>query len=201
MAKKFRRPAILTPAQTEQITGEEDPAQSSIVANEAARAFLDPTATDARSVDIRNRARTDGPDEFAPLWQGQPGSTAPGVLWRAYVMYQWWQSDPQTIRDHFATGKRTTFIQQLYGDLDMDADSFFADTKTILWAGQGVAFNEYLLTGAKFFYTVATGVAAAHPDTDATDQSADEIRDKAEALTAVADDFKDCLWRHMTGIN
>lgn len=195
--KKFRRPAILTPEQSEMIEGSEDPAESAIVANEVAQAFIDTDPSDKRIERIRHTVQNEGPDQFAPLWQGQPQSSIPGVLWRAYVMLQWWDTDEETIRHHFDVGVNTTFIRTLYGQVETTAAAFFQRTRDLLWGKDLSPFGDYLVMGAKVFYTIAAGVAAEGSDLEGED-ARQAIREKAESLSSVADDFKDCLWRYST---
>lgn len=189
--RKFRRPAMLSAEQTEAIQGTEDPAESSIVAYEAARAFIDPHATDEHSADIRLKAAGEGPDEFAPLWQGQPGSTIPGILWRCYVMLQWWDADAAAIRAHYDCGKQTDYIHALYGDVEESADVFFDQARKVLHADSSVAFDRFLVLGARTFFVIAAGIA---------DKCADDPgdADQTQAITAIADDFKDCLWTYLS---
>ena len=105
--RRPRRPAMLDPAQADELPGGVDPALRSQVAHTTAaalvhqgRAQADPDVV-ARLVAL---VETEGLDVVAALWSDAPPPTLPGALWRLYVLREWVRRDPGTVADRYRLG-------------------------------------------------------------------------------------------------
>lgn len=106
--KKPRRPAMLSPAQTEAIVGDTDPADRSEIAHETARLLLgegrarqDEAETVERLVGL---VETEGLSTLARLWANAPAVSLPGALWRLYAVGEWVSRDPTGVARRYDLG-------------------------------------------------------------------------------------------------
>ena len=107
-ARRPRRPAMLSPAQADELPGDLDPALRSEVAHTTASAIVhqgrrggdDPELV-ARLVGL---VEAEGLDVVAAMWADSPPRTLPGALWRLYVLREWVRRDPQTVADRYRQG-------------------------------------------------------------------------------------------------
>lgn len=107
---RFRRPAPLYASVAESIPGEPDPATSSDLAHDSARALLDGVfhSEDPEVVErVVALAAQDGLTDLAALWSGAPASSLPGALWRLYVLHTWSQSSGEDVVRRYRAGSRT----------------------------------------------------------------------------------------------
>ena len=107
MERKFRRPAMLDPETAEYIVGDEDPADGAGLAHSTAWALLGQPSVDFSPEDIPQvleAVRTQGVDVIAGSWDRSPEFTLPGALWRIYLMYQWYQLNPEILYDRYQLG-------------------------------------------------------------------------------------------------
>lgn len=109
-SSRFRRPASLYPSVAENIPGEPDPATSTDLAHDSARALLngvfhssDPAIVQ-RVVDL---VAEEGLADLAALWSGSPATTLPGALWRLYVLHTWVQRSGEDVVLRYREGSRT----------------------------------------------------------------------------------------------
>lgn len=109
MDHKFRRPAQLEPEQAEEIVGDEDPAENSEIAHTSAWALMGVPNADFNKEAIeqlRQTVRTQGVDVIASAWSRLPDFTLPGALWRIYLVWQWYQMNPEVLRERYLEGKK-----------------------------------------------------------------------------------------------
>lgn len=107
---RFRRPAPLYASVAETIPGEPDPATSTDLAHDSARALLDGVfhSADSEVVDrVVALAAEDGLSDLAALWSASPATTLPGALWRLYVLHTWTQSNGDDVVIRYRAGSRT----------------------------------------------------------------------------------------------
>lgn len=107
---RFRRPAPLYASVAESIPGEPDPATSSDLAHDSARALLDGVfhSADPEVVErVVALAAEDGLTDLAALWSGAPASSLPGALWRLYVLHTWSQNSGEDVVRRYRAGTRT----------------------------------------------------------------------------------------------
>ncbi|WP_448073561.1 hypothetical protein [Georgenia yuyongxinii] len=106
--RRFRRPAMLDPAEAELIEGDEDPATRSEVAHTTAGALVHGGREGADDPDLVQRlvqlVDTEGLDEIAALWSRSPHTTLPGTLWRLYLLREWVRRDPDTVANRYRLG-------------------------------------------------------------------------------------------------
>ncbi len=109
-ASRFRRPAPLYDSVAESIPGEPDPATSSDLAHDSARALLDGVfhSSDPEVVErVVTLAARDGLTDLAALWSGAPATSLPGALWRLYVLHTWSASSGDDVVRRYRAGSRT----------------------------------------------------------------------------------------------
>lgn len=106
--RKFRRPAMLSPADAEEITDKSNIGEDSDIAHASAWALMGVPSEEFNS-DVISRfvatVRTNGVDIVAPLWDTSPAFTLPGALWRVYLLWQWHQLNPQVVSERFREGQ------------------------------------------------------------------------------------------------
>lgn len=109
-APRFRRPAPLFDSVAASIPGEPDPATSSDLAHDSARALLHGVyrSTDPEVVErVVALAADDGLTDLAALWSGAPATTLPGALWRLYVLHTWTMRNGEEVVHRYRAGSRT----------------------------------------------------------------------------------------------
>ena len=109
-APRFRRPAPLYDSVAATIPGEPDPATSSDLAHDSARALLDGVfhSSDPEVVErVVTLAEEDGLADLAALWSNAPAATLPGALWRLYVLHTWSQRNADDLLRRYRAGSRT----------------------------------------------------------------------------------------------
>lgn len=107
---RFRRPAPLYASVADSIPGEPDPATTSDLAHDSARALLDGVfhSTDPAVVErVVSLAADDGLTDLAALWSGAPAASLPGALWRLYVLHTWSQRNGDDVVRRYRAGSRT----------------------------------------------------------------------------------------------
>ncbi|GAA4418818.1 hypothetical protein GCM10023169_08840 [Georgenia halophila] len=106
--RRFRRPAMLDPAQAELIEGDEDPALRSEVAHTSAQALVRGGREGSEDVELVRRLVTlvddEGLDAVAALWSRSPHTTLPGTLWRLYLLREWVRRGPDAVADRYRRG-------------------------------------------------------------------------------------------------
>lgn len=109
-APRFRRPASLYSSVAEAIPGAPDPATSSDLAHDSARALLDGVfhSSDPEVVErVVSLAAEDGLTDLAAMWSGAPATSLPGALWRLYVLHTWTQRSGDEVARRYRAGSRT----------------------------------------------------------------------------------------------
>ncbi|WP_232847812.1 hypothetical protein [Occultella kanbiaonis] len=105
---RFRRPAMLSPQEAEQIAGDIDPAVRSELAHTTAGALVLGGRDGAEDPDLVRRlitlVDTEGLDTVASMWSQSPADTLPGALWRLYLLREWTRRDPHTIAERYHLG-------------------------------------------------------------------------------------------------
>lgn len=108
MNKRPRRPAQIDPEQVEYLTGEPDPAESSLISHAAAQALVPTDSRQNIEDDVRERIRAlideEGIDLIAEAWVRAPADTLGGMLWRGYLLSEWIRREPEDVaRRHAAS--------------------------------------------------------------------------------------------------
>lgn len=194
-----RRPAMLDPAEAEQIEGDEDPAQRSEVAHTTAQAIV--SRGRAESMDdpelserLVRLVDTEGLDAIAVLWSRSPASTLPGALWRLYLLREWVRRDPETMAHRYRSGLERAEVHGAIAGVQNppgpDEVSQVADQ--ILHGLYQGDFGVALDRAASFLRVLSTGSAV---DADwiarDDDELADAVTRRGGALLATAEELEE----------
>lgn len=157
-----RRPAMLEPADAEQIRGDSDPALRSEAASATAHALLSGlplTREDAEDAsELLDDAGEGGLDAIAELWSRSPATTAPGALWRLFLVREWWSSDPAQ-------------FESAAGVAGVDAGVLRRQLETLFTGGGTQAFPALLDASAR----LVRQLSRAHSDAPRLAALADEL--------------------------
>lgn len=111
-----RRPALLDPADAEELGGDLDPALREELAHTTAAALVkEARASQDPEVVKRliNLVEQQGLDVVAGMWSQSPANTLPGALWRLYALREWVRRDPETISYRFRIGVQAMPVQEV----------------------------------------------------------------------------------------
>lgn len=104
---RFRRPAMLSIEDAENIEGDDDPAAAAQVAMTSARALLGLCDEEFGPDAVKNLVQAideEGVDIVADLWERSPAFTLPGAFWRLYLFNEWYQRDPLKVHQRYLEG-------------------------------------------------------------------------------------------------
>lgn len=201
--KRPRRPAMLDPAQAEELPGGYDPALRNEAAHTTAaalvhqgRANTDPEVV-ARLVSLVER---EGLDVVAALWSDSQADSLPGALWRLYVLREWVRRDPATVADRYRLGVAAAPVHDVVAgvaetpgpaDVLAVADAVLSGVYTgdlDVALERAAAFSRVLATGAAF--------DADHLD-DVDPSAAQRLTRGAASLVRTAEELEHAasLWR------
>ena len=187
----FRRPARLGDEQADQIVGAADPADNMELAHTSAWALLGVPNADFNAETTRRlveTVRTQGVDVVAALWDQAPAFTLPGALWRLYLVWQWNQLDPDTLRARFEEG-----AHQIADDTDLpdwQLDVILDQIDRALAGRVSEDDLEPLLTAtAQALRLMAVGVAGPEWISSDRDDLAHPVTRRPRALLDTADEL------------
>ena len=201
--KRPRRPAMLDPAQAEELPGGYDPALRNEAAHTTAaalvhqgRANTDPEVV-ARLVSLVER---EGLDVVAALWSDSPADSLPGALWRLYVLREWVRRDPATVADRYRLGVAAAPVHDVVAgvaDAPGPADVLAVADEVLSGVYTG-DLDVALERAAAFSRVLATGAAfdADHLD-DVDPSAAHKLTRGAASLVRTAEELEHAasLWR------
>lgn len=183
---KPRRPAILSPEQRESLSGGEDPTAITEIAQLAARAlFADSPVYSKYQPAVRELLKSGGIDQVGELWSNSPANSLPGVLWRLFLIQQWYQRDPQTVQARYAQGQEvlTSGKSEIKTNKDLAEINLLL---TALWTGHlPIPFPQLLVIVHDYLLILAAGVCGEWI-TDQRDQLADPVTLRPGALKETA---------------
>jgi len=202
-AKRPRRPAMLDPAQAEELPGGYDPALRNEAAHTTAaalvhqgRANTDPDVV-ARLVSLVER---EGLDVVAALWSDSQADSLPGALWRLYVLREWVRRDPATVADRYRLGVAAAPVHDVVAgvaDAPGPADVLAVADEVLSGVYTG-DLDVALERAAAFSRVLATGAAfdADHLD-DVDPSAAQRLTRGAASLVRTAEELEHAasLWR------
>lgn len=202
--RRFRRPAMLSPAAADEIVGDIDPAVRSEAAHTTATAIVHggrAASDDAELVErLVHLVDTEGLDTVAALWADSPADTLPGALWRLYLLREWTRRDPRTIAERYRLGLvRAEVAGAIAGVADTPGPEEIRTVADAVLSGvfQG-ELDVALERAGAFCRVLATGSAV---DADAITSSDDDVATRvtrsAGALLDTAGQLEDAatLWR------
>lgn len=202
--RRFRRPAMLSPAAADEIVGDIDPAVRSEAAHTTATAIVHggrAASDDAELVErLVHLVDTEGLDTVAALWADSPADTLPGALWRLYLLREWTRRDPRTIAERYRLGLvRAEVAGAIAGVADTPGPEEIRTVADAVLSGvfQG-ELDVALERAGAFCRVLATGSAV---DADAIASSDDDVATRvtrsAGALLDTAGQLEDAatLWR------
>ena len=188
-----RRPAMLDAEQAENIPGAEDGAISSEVAHLVAQTLLGiEKESDDKVQRLRQLLESGGVDTVSELWSNSPAGTLPGILWRLYLVYQWYLRDPQLVKKRFQQGLATQKIGEVFSrDHCEKSVAALMDKLAELWRAEtSIAQLAPLLERTSDFLKVLASGVSADWIKDARDELADPVTLRPEALLQTARDLK-----------
>lgn len=202
--RRFRRPAMLSPAAADEIVGDIEPAVRSEAAHTTATAIVHggrAASDDAELVErLVHLVDTEGLDTVAALWADSPADTLPGALWRLYLLREWTRRDPRTIAERYRLGLvRAEVAGAIAGVADTPGPEEIRTVADAVLSGvfQG-ELDVALERAGAFCRVLATGSAV---DADAIASSDDDVATRvtrsAGALLDTAGQLEDAatLWR------
>ncbi|MCS4484690.1 hypothetical protein NXS08_04210 [Gleimia sp. 6138-11-ORH1] len=207
---RFRRPAMLSAEQAENIIGAEDPAATLHVANTAARSLIGLADEDFSPAAIEHLVETittSGIDLVADLWEEQPAFTLAGAFWRLYLFQQWYRRDKETVEERYQNGLavlqqagQTNNTENLnLSDLDQEIEKIFT-AQLQIQATEWGKLAPLLTLAATAMWVLATGAAYGSNWIESDqDELATEVTRRAKALTLTAKELKLAADRDQTG--
>lgn len=202
--RRHRRPAMLSPAQADEIVGDLDPALLSEAAHTTAQAVVGGgrLAAEDQALVARLVALVDseGIEEVATLWSHSPPDTLPGALWRLYLLREWVRRDPRRIADRYALGlQRAEVAGAIAGVADPPGPAEVVHLADAVLTGVYAADLAVALERAGAFLRVlATGSALDADVLDTTDEDqAHRVTRRASSLLTTAEELHAAaaLWR------
>ncbi|WP_040313077.1 hypothetical protein [Gleimia coleocanis] len=207
---RFRRPAMLSSEQAENIIGAENPAVTLHLAQTAARSLIgltDEEFTEEAAQNLVQTIKEHGIDVVADLWENQPPYTLPGAFWRIFLFHQWYQRDKETVENRFAEGIFTLqasghagAVEKLnLGALGKEIDALFNGEIRISQTEWG-RLTPLLERVAVAMWVLATGATYGNTwiESDA-DELATEVTRRAKALSTTAEELKLAADRDASG--
>ncbi|MDO5061262.1 MAG: hypothetical protein Q4D73_06505 [Actinomycetaceae bacterium] len=207
---RFRRPAMLSAEQAENIIGAEDPAATLHFANTAARSLLGLADEDFTEDAIDHLVETitnSGVDVVADLWEDEPAFTLAGAFWRLYLFQQWYRRDVETVAERFNAGvaalKQTGSAELVeniqLSALDKEIDALFSAQLQIAPTQWG-KLAPLLTAVAAAMWALATGATYGSNWIESDrDELATEVTRRAKALTLTAKELKLAADRDLLG--
>ncbi len=201
--RPFRRPAMLTPQQADEIVGDIDPAARSEAAHTAAAAIVHggrAASDDAALVDrLVHLVESEGIDTVAALWADSPADTLPGALWRLYLLREWTQVDPRTIAERYRLGVEVAEVAGVVaGVADTPGPDEIRELADAVLSGVFRGDLDVALERAGAFCRVlATGAALDADTISGSDDVAQRVTRNAGALLDTAGELEHAasLWR------
>jgi len=202
--RRFRRPAMLSPDQADEIVGDIDPAVRSEAAHTTASAIVHRGRAASDDPELVERlvhlVDTEGLDTVATLWADSPPDTLPGTLWRLYLLREWTRRDPATIADRYRLGvDRAEVAGAIAGVADTPGPEEIRTVADAVLSGVFRGDLDVALERAGAFCRVlATGSAVdADALAGADDAVAARVTRSAGALLDTAGQLEDAaaLWR------
>lgn len=202
--RRPRRPAMLDPAQADEMVGDVDPALLSEAAHTTAAAVVNHGREGAQDPELVARlvalADDEGLDTIARLWSRSPADTLPGALWRLYVLREWVRRDPRTIAERFRVGvQRAEVAGAIAGVADMPGpEEALAVADAVLAGVYRGDLAVALERAGSFLRVLATGAALDADWIAVGDEArAAAVTRRASALLATAEELEaaGALWR------
>lgn len=204
--RRFRRPAMLDPAQAELIEGDEDPALRSEVAHTSAQALVRGGREGAEDTELVRRlvelVDTEGLDAIAALWSRSPHTTLPGILWRLYLLREWVRRDPVAIADRYRLGlERAEVAGAVAGVAEPPGPEEVSHVCDKVLSGLFDGDLAVALERAAAFLRVLATGSAMHADwiEEDDDDLAFRVTRRAGALLTTAEEFEEAAGLYRAG--
>jgi hypothetical protein len=203
-ARRPRRPAMLSPAQADELPGDLDPALRSEVAHTTASAIVHQGRRDGDDPELVARlvglVEAEGLDVVAAMWADSPPRTLPGALWRLYVLREWVRRDPQTLSERYRLGVTAAPVHDaVAGVADPTGPGELRDMVDAVLSGVYTGDLAVALERAAAFCRVlATGAAFDADYLELADLSAAQrLTRGASSLVKTAEELEEAagLWR------
>ncbi|ROR72500.1 hypothetical protein [Bogoriella caseilytica] len=204
--RRHRRPAMLDPAEADQIEGDEDPAVRSEIAHSTAHAMVTggrQNASDAAIVErLVTLVDTEGLDAVATLWSRSPHTTLPGTLWRLYLLREWVKLGPDIVADRYRRGLERAEVAGVIAGV-ADAPGPEEIRRAVDQVLTGVYDGDFAVTlerAGAFLRVLATGSAMDADWIEDDDHDlAHVVTRRAGALLATAEELEEAAALHRQG--
>lgn len=200
---RFRRPAMLDIEMADEIEGDIDPAEKSLIAHETAgifvaeaRASRDPELV-ARLVRLVDE---EGIETVAMLWSKAGAHTLPGALWRIYMIREWVKVDADAVARSYHHGVHAAHVRHAIAGVEDPPGP--SEVRALADAVLSGVFTGDLAVALEragaFCRVVATGTAfEAQTDEGHADDRAHRTTMRAAQLLRTGEDLERCaaMWR------
>lgn len=200
---QFRRPAMLDWELAEQIVGDIDPADRSLIAHETAAIFLE-SARASKDPELVARlirlVDEEGIETVAMMWSKAGSHTLPGALWRLYMLREWVQLDGEGVARSYHHGVHAAQVRHAIAGVE-DPPGPEEVRKLVDAVLSGVFAGDLALAlerAGAFCRVVATGVAyEAASDDGHADRRAHQTTLRGAQLLRTGEDLERCatMWR------
>lgn len=200
---RFRRPAMLDMEMADQIEGDIDPADRSLIAHETAGVFIAEARASRDPALVRRLiglVDEEGIETVAMLWSKAGATTLPGALWRIYMIREWVKVRAESVARSYHHGVHAANVRHAIAGVEdpPGPDEVRALADAVL---SGVFTGDLAVAlerAGAFCRVVATGAAfEAQSDEGHADDRAHATTVRAAQLLRTGEDLERCaqMWR------
>jgi hypothetical protein len=193
--RRFRRPAMLDPADADKLVGGLDPAVQAELAHSSAQGLLarardqapgDPALTQRLLELVEN----EGLETLAQLWAHSAPDSLPGALWRVYALREWVRRDPHTVAERYKLGQQRQEVARVVaGAIDPPGPDEMTRLADVVLSGMFTGELDVALERAAAFARILSTGSALDADwlDEAAPAEATRVTRRAEGLLSTAE--------------